>query len=333
MKVDLTKTRYMVEALRPNGQRLPLSGDVLLGLNWEELANEIAGRITAVARQVKIGGVYLHKLLPNGTPLRVLADWGQGWRRVAEGRIYRWQYEQDGRGTITVTAYDPLFALLQSKDDRYYKAGTTAEAILRDLFGSWKVPVGTIQDLRVRLAKRVVRGQRLGDVIAEVLDEARKRGAGKRHIRWADGKVHVLRYGTNSQVWHITQDTIALHTTDEQDIEELVTRVRVFGKEPKEGRAPVIATLSGRTEFGVLQEVVYSDSYDSPAAAKKAAQEILAERGKPRTHQVVEAVDMPWLRRGDRVYIAAGSLVGYYHVLGISHDADAQRMTLEVEPA
>jgi hypothetical protein len=119
--------------------------------------------------------------------------------------------------------------------------------------------------------------------------------------------------------------------TDKQDIEDLVTRVKIIGKENKEGRAPVVATVDGRTEFGILQDVLYREQYDTAAAAKAAAAEVLAERGAPRKQRTIFAPDLPFLRKGDRVYISAATLEGYFAVVGIQHDADSRSMVMEVE--
>ncbi len=245
--------------------------------------------------------------------------------------MFAWDYRTDPLGHFTITAYDQLIYLTKSKDDRYYKAGTTAKAIIQDIAGAWGIPLGDVQGPDVALAKQVFRGETLADMISSVLEQAKKLGAGKWIVRSKEGKIDIIRPGQNSPVYRFTHDTNVGSIEDQQDIEELVTRVKIVGAEDKEGKAPVVARLDGRTEFGVLQEVVYQRQYDNLAAAKSAAQDILNERGQPRKRRRVQAPDLPFLRKGDKVYIAAGTIIGYYIVSGVVHDATNCTMTLEVE--
>jgi hypothetical protein len=168
-------------------------------------------------------------------------------------------------------------------------------------------------------------------MISDVLKQAKKRGAGKWIVRSKLGKIDIVQPGQNSPVYHFGADNNVSLVDDQQDIESLVTRVKIIGAEDKEGRAPVRATKNGRTEFGVLQELVYERQYDNLSAAKKAADEILEEYGKPQKKRKVIAPDLPFLRKGDMVHITAGTLNGYYIVSSIRRRLKDKTMTLEVD--
>jgi len=168
-------------------------------------------------------------------------------------------------------------------------------------------------------------------MIYSALNEAKKKGGGKWIVRSKQGKIDVIRPGQNTPVYIFSAYTNVDNINDRQDIEELVTRVKIIGAEDKEGKAPVVATLDGRTEFGTLQEVVYQRQFDNAAAAKAAAQDILKERGQPRRRRKVTAPDLPFLRRGDKVKVEAGTLTGYYIVSSVIHDATNRIMVMEVE--
>jgi hypothetical protein len=45
----------------------------------------------------------------------------------------------------------------------------------------------------------------------------------------------------------------------------------------------------------------------------------------------VIAPDLPFLRKGDKVKISAGTLIGYYIVSEVVHDATNRIMSMEVE--
>lgn len=329
--IDVAKISYSLVLLRPDGQKLDLQ-PVTRSLSWEENDGELAVRLEAeLQNQQLAGGKWLHQLIPLGGQVFLYADWGSGQREIFRGTVFAWDYQTDPLGHFTITAYDQLIYLMKSKDDRFYQAGQTAKAIIEDIAKAWGIPLGTVEGPDTALAKQVFRGDTLGDMIYSVLDQAKKRGAGKWIVRSKQGKIDVIRPGQNSPVYRFTHDENVDSIQDRQDIEDLVTRVKIIGAEDSEGKAPVVAQLDGRTEFGTLQELVYQRQYDTPAAAKAAAEDILKERGQPRRRRKVTAPDLPFLRKGDKVKVEAGTLIGYYIVSSVTHDATNRIMVMEVE--
>ena len=329
--IDVSKISYSLILLRPDGQRLDLQ-PYIRSLSWEENDGELAVRLEVELQNQQLAdGKWLHQLIPLGGQIFLYADWGSGQQEIFRGTVFSWNYRTDPLGHFTITAYDQLIYLMKSKDDRFYPAGQTAKAIIEDIAKAWRIPLGTVQGPDVALAKQVFRGDTLADMIYSVLDQAKKRGAGKWIVRSKQGKIDVIRPGQNSPVYCFTHDENVDSIQDRQDIEDLVTRVKIIGAEDREGKAPVVAQLDGRTEFGTLQEVVYQRQFDDAAAAKAAAQDILKERGQPRKQRKVYAPDLPFLRRGDKIYIAAGTLIGYYIVSGVIHNAINRIMVMEVE--
>jgi len=329
--IDVAKISYSLVLLRPDGQKLDLQ-PVTRSLSWEENDGELAVRLEAeLQNQQLAGGKWLHQLIPLGGQIFLYADWGSGQQEIFRGTIFVWDYQTDPLGHFSITAYDQLIYLMKSKDDRFYKAGQTAKAIIQDIAKAWGMPLGTVQGPDVALAKQVFRGDTLADMIYSVLNEAKKKGGGKWIVRSKQGKIDVIKPGQNSPVYLFTADTNVESIEDQQDIEDLVTRVKIIGAEDSEGKAPVVAQLDGRTEFGTLQEVVYQRQYDNLTAAKSAAQDILNERGQPKKQRRIQSVDLPFLRKGDKVKVVAGTLNGYYIVSSVAHDASNRTMTMEVE--
>lgn len=329
--IDVAKISYSLVLLRPDGQKLDLQ-PVTRSLSWEENDGELAVRLEAeLQNQQLAGGKWLHQLIPLGGQIFLYADWGSSQQEIFRGTVFVWDYQTDPLGHFTITAYDQLIYLMKSKDDRFYKAGQTAKAIIQDIAGAWGIPLGDVQGPDIALAKQVFRGDTLADMISSVLNEAKKKGGGKWIVRSKQGKIDVIRPGQNSPVYLFTHDTNVDSIHDRQDIEDLVTRVKIIGAEDSEGKAPVVAQLDGRTEFGTLQELVYQRQFDTPASAKAAAEDILKERGQPRRVRKVMAPDLPFLRKGDKVKVSAGTLNGYFLVAGVIHDATQRIMIMEVE--
>ncbi len=329
--INVAKISYSLVLLRPDGQKLDLQ-PVTRSLSWEENDGELAVRLEAELQNIQMpDGKWLHQLIPLGSQVFLYADWGSGQQEIFRGTVFAWDYRTDPLGHFTITAYDHLIYLMKSKDDRFYKAGQTAKAIIQDIAKAWRIPLGTVQGPDVALAKQVFRGDTLADMIYSVLDQAKKRGAGKWIVRSKQGKIDVIKPGQNSPVYLFTADTNVESSEDRQDIEDLVTRVKIIGAQNREGKARVVDQLDGRTEFGTLQEVVYRRQYDTLAAAESAAKDILKERGQPRRVRKVTAPDLPFLRKGDKVKVEAGTLTGYYIVSSVMHDATRQIMVMEVE--
>lgn len=329
--IDVAKISYSLILLRPDGQRLDLQ-PFLNSLSWEENDGELAVRLEAELQNIQMpDGKLLHQLIPLGGQVFLYADWGSGQQEIFRGTVFAWDYRTDPLEHFMITAYDQLIYLTKSKDDRFYPAEQTAKAIIEDIANAWEIPLGTVEGPDTALAKQVFRGNTPGDMIYSVLDQAKKRGAGKWIVRSKQGKIDVIKPGQNTPVYLFTTDTNVRSIEDRQDIEDLITRVKIIGAEDQESKAPVVAQLDGRTEFGTLQEVVYQRQYDTPEAAESAAKDILKERGQPRRIRKVTAPDLPFLRRGDKVKVEAGTLIGYYIVSSVIHDATNRIMVMEVE--
>lgn len=328
--IDIAKIKYELVVVLSNGAKVYpqiATSDVIT----EDNDGELAVRLEADFHNAKTSdGKRLHQHLPLGGRLYLYSDWGAGKKEVFRGTIFNWHYKSNPLDNLLITAYDPLF-YLKSKDDRYYKANTTAKAIIVDIAKAWGIPLGTVQGPNIALAKQVFRGVALKDMISDVLKQAKKRGAGKWIVRSSLGKMDVIQPGLNNPVYHFDKDSNVTMMEDQQDIENLITRVKIIGAEDKEGKAPVRATKNGRTEFGVLQDLVYERQHDSLSAAKKAVDEILDEYGKPRKKRRIIVPDSPFLRKGDMVHITAGTLNGYYIVSSVRRKLKDKTMTLEVD--
>lgn len=332
MAIDVSKIKYDLFALTSAGDKIHLI-NASRNIQTAENAGELAMRMEMDVQNRRLpDGKWLHQQLQLGGQLFLLSDWGAGWKEVFRGTIFNWHYRTAALGHLTITAFDQLIYLTKSSDDRFYPAGTMARAIIQDIAGAWGIPIGIIAGPNVALAKQVFRGERLADMICRVLEQAQKRGGGKWIVQSKLGKMNVIERGQNTPVYYFGADKNVSEVEDQQDIENLVTRVKIIGAEDKKGRAPVVATLDGRTEFGVLQDLVYQRQYDNAAAAWAAAREMLAEHGRAQKRRKVTALDLPFLRRGDGVHVSAGTLSGDYIVTSVARNVDAQIMMMEVEP-
>jgi hypothetical protein len=107
-----------------------------------------------------------------------------------------------------------------------------------------------------------------------------------------------------------------------------VTRVKIYGKADDDGRRGVEAAVDGDQSFGVLQRIILRDADKDIAAANAEAQALIDENGKPDETIQLNSPDVPFLRKGDKVEVAAGNLIGGFIVLGVSHTATTRMMTM-----
>ena len=92
------------------------------------------------------------------------------------------------------------------------------------------------------------------------------------------------------------------------------------------------ATVHGDVEYGILQSVKAAGS-SSLADAKKEAQKLIAEKGKPERTITFQAPDFSVIRKGDRIHAKTDGLSGFFYVLGITHNATSMTRQMEVDPA
>lgn len=326
MDIDMALLRYSAELVTETGA-VYLLDDALLSLAWEEQEGQLAQRATLKLANIRTESGYLMQLVKINCVVRLFASWGSGSRLLFEGIVWEWEYASAQNKEVTVTVYDPMIRLQQSKDFKYFSAGLATPAILENICGDWGVTLDYQWGQQITHEKKIFNSETISDMIIRLLDEVKSQ-TGSRYIAiYKDGKLHINAYGTNTDVYLFGGNCI-ISTTDKLTIDNLVTRVKILGKADDDGRSCVDAVIDGKLEFGVLQEIVLRDSDKDIAAASAEAQTLLSERGEPEESIMATAPDLPFLRRGDAVEMAAGNLTGVFYVKGVSHNADRKQMTM-----
>lgn len=332
MEIKAGKVSYYVYAYTEGmGSALNITKAVD-DLSWEENEKEFSAKITFRIYNAKYDGKKLSSLIKIGMPVVIKADWGSGRKDVCIG--YTKSAERDttkSSETYKITAYDCAYAMLKAQDSIYYAEGKTTKSIISTLFAQWGVILDQYTGPDVKHSKIVYKNKYISDIILGILDEAAKKGGKKAIVRATRYKqVSVLEQGSNTDVFEFTtQNSIESRYTI--SIENLVTRVKIVAYEKESDQAKVEAVVEGDTSYGVLQRVQTHSQSDDLSEAKKAAQEILDENGKPKETMHVQAPDVPPIRKGDKIKVTAGALNGYYLVKSIQHNAAQGKMNMEVE--
>ena len=296
--IDLSKISYRAAVIDESGNQYNIK-EYIHGLGWEENKNEIAVRSSFTVRNDKTSVGKLSSLIKPGCLVGIFATDGVHDDEVARGYVAEWN------------------PTLQ---------------IITGLFDDYEIPTNGYSGPNVSHGKLKYNSSYGSDIILDVLDDAKKKGAGTYIIRSTKGYADVVERGSNTDVYVFKTDNTK-SVSHSISTAELVTRVRVIGKADDEGQSSVEATLNGLTKYGIRQRIYTRGSDESLDDAKTAAQEILDDKGSPDEQITLSAPDVPYIRKGDLVYVMAGVSDNYYYVNGIRHDCETSNMTMELELA
>ena len=328
--IDLRKIEYRVVCITPEGEQLDLT-PICTDLGWEEGAKELAVRTSLKIYNGQYGNKYFSESVQPGTPIYVYAIINGSAQEVARGFVEKWTPTfTNGRTAIDIEAYDEMHALRHNQDDKFYNDDTGTKAIITNILDSWSMPYD-YQGPDIKHAKTVFRKKYLCDMITNILDEAKKKDKGFYFARAKEGVVQIIPRGTNEDIYHFDALDSAVRATDSFDSTNMITRVVIRGKDDEDGKQKVEATINGKTEFGVRQAIIDRPKDKSLDDATKTADEMLKEKGQLARKTTLEAPDLPFLRKGDRIRVRAGTVQGYFFVKSIRHNADDRKMTMEID--
>lgn len=330
--IDVSKIEYRVIVTDENGSQYNIKNYVE-NLGWEENENEISVRSSFTVRNDRTPKGYLSDMIKPGCLIGIYASDGSINQEVARGYVESWNpVHRNSSTSLKCTNYDELYKLQKSQDNLYFPSGTGTQSAITRILDDWEIPAGEYQGPNATHGKLVYNSCYLSDIILELLDDAVKKGEEKCIIRAAGGKTCIIPRGSNKTVYVFQSDN-TLSASESMSTADLVTRVKVIGQAADEGNSSVEATLNGLTKYGIRQRIYIRGSDESLSDAKSAAQEILDQKGNIVKEIAVQSPDVPFIRKGDLVYLLLGTSKGYFFVKGIRHDADTYSMTMDLETA
>lgn len=328
MTVDVSKIRYGVTASLSNGRTIEVI-NACENLGWEENSGEFSARANITLRDIEFEGTRLALLFPLCTKIYINADLGFGVNEMWRGTIWEWEFSGTPGDNVIITGYDMLYALQKSSDNRYYAKGKKTKSIIENVANAWNFQIGDYKGPDVKHAKLLFKNKKVSSIIQGILDDAQERGAEKSFARASRGRMDIVQYGQNDDVYCFSAENLS-GIKNKYSMTDLVTRVVITGKEDSKGRPKVVAAINGKTQYGILQSI-QSKGSDSLAAAKKSAQKLLKEKGSPKHTLRLESPDVPVIRKGDRISLSVNQFKGYYYVTGVAHNATQGTMNMEVE--
>lgn len=295
---------------------------------------QIAKCVTIQMMNTKVGDKYLTGLLSVANRIFMYANDGSKKDEVFRGFVWERGYKRSMTDrTFQLKNYDNLIYFQKSDHSAFFSSGKSTKDVCTSLCNDWGVKLEYTYE-SITHAKLPLRGKLADILTADVLDLVKNR-TGKKYVILSEKDVAKIKpVGANTTIYRFTADQNAIETSSVQTMDGMVTKVIILGKEDKDERAPVEATVTGDTDqYGTIQETISRAENTSLADAKKEAQTIIDEKGKPQEEFELHATDIPWIRKGDKVYIKAGDLSGYYIVTGIERTISGKKreMILDLE--
>lgn len=330
--IDISKLKYRLIALLETGERLDIT-NVCEDIMWAEYENELSMGLSFSACNAVKNGQYLMELIKPNTVIFILSNYAGGWDEVARGKLNSWEpQESNSSNVFDGAANDILYDLQQSQEYRFITDGTSTKSAITTIFEDWGIKMGVYDGPDKSHKKKVYKSNYVGDEIVDLLDDAKKKGAKKCFIRARGDVVDIVPRGTNSTIYALRADTNVTTVKSKISTQSIVTRVVVMSKADDNKRQSIEATVDGQTQYGIRQRIITRGNEESLAEAKKTAQEILDEDGNPdKKYELPNLPDVPPLRKGDKIYIHAATLDGFYYVKCVTHYASKRTMTIKVE--
>lgn len=329
--LDLSRLKYRVTCIVDGGQ-LDIT-DISTGLGYSEGAKELSIKIQLKVAVTTYNGKSTFELLKPFTQIIIFADMGDGFDEVARGKVQKITVTETNRENyLDIETSDEAAELRKTQDNFLFTDGHSSRAILQEIFSKHGVP-SEIHVTDIKHSKKIYRGKYLCDMIDDVLKDIRERGGGEYLVRASKGKVEIVKRGENQTVWHFDAGDNLTKVSESFDASKTVTKVKVVGKSKAEGHPSIEATVNGKTEYGTRQIIYERPHNESAGDAEKSAKKILDEQGEPKRKVNIETVDVPTLRKGDKIRVKSSLGTSFYHVKSIRHNCVNHTMSLELDYA
>lgn len=306
----------------------------LISVGRSEKKKQMAQSVTIQLADAKVGSERLSALLKVRDRVFVHANDGSKNDEVWRGYLWTRSYKGSiNDRVLQFKCYDNLIYLQESEESLFFASGKATKDVCQSVCDKWGIKLNYSYE-SIEHTKLVLRGY-LSDIFTEDILDLVKDRTGTKYVILSDKDIMYIKpVGSNDTIYHFIAGQNIIQMSSECTMDGMTTKVVIVGKADSDDREPVEATVTGQTStYGTLQKIISRSENTSLADAKKEAQEIIDEDGKPKWEYQLTAPDIPWIRLGDKVYVNAGDFTGYLIVTGIDRDCDNKKkeMTLTME--
>lgn len=285
----------------------------LISLGRSDSEKQIAQRITMKLMNVLVDGNWLSGMITPEGRVIVYANDGTKNEEVFRGFPWTRKYVSSlNDHELSITCYDNLIYLQESEDYFFMSGGRTTDRLLTTICNKWGITLEYNFEKSLH-SKLALRGNLYDIITTDILDPVKVR-TGRKYVVFSDKDIMYVNYlGSNTDVYHFQVGKNITMTTSGWTMDGVVTKVVILGKADDDNRSPVEATVNGETsKYGTLQKIYNRDEDTCLDRAKREGQDIIAENGAPQMEYEITAPDIPWIRKGDKVYVNAGDIVKRY---------------------
>lgn len=269
--------------------------------------------------------------------MRVFVYANDGKKKDEVFRGWIWTEYHDtvlDKNELRFKCYDNLIYLQESEDSFYFSKGKRTKTIITTICKKWGIKLNYTYS-SINHGKLPIKGALSNIIVSELLEKVRKRTGKKYVIESTKDVMNIKPEGSNKTVHRITKKHNATEVKWEKTMDGMVTKVKIYGTPKGKKKEKLMATVSGNTKtFGTLQKLQSKGSDEKLKTAKKEAQTTINDSGEPFEEFTVTAVDIPWIRKGDKVHVDAGHIVEKdLIVVGLERSItnDAKTMTLTLK--
>jgi hypothetical protein len=297
-------------------------------IDMSDQDQQIAQSVSVDVVNTMVKGSRISELIGAGDRVFIYASTGEPETEVFRGYVWTKIPKSTLDETVmSLKCYDNLIYLQESEDALYFSKGKNTKTVLTEICKKWGITLD-FNYATITHEKLALRGMLSDLITSDILDKVKKKTGKKYVIRSEKDVLRVLEAGANTRYYTISAGQNAVQIRSEQTLDELVTKVVILGKQNKNDQYPIKATIKGNTaKYGTLQKLLDIGD-DSLATAKKEAQYTIDENGKPKWIYEITAPDIPWIRKGDRIEIAAQNLTGTFVVRSLDRAISSKEKTI-----
>ena len=328
-------TKYIVKKMSTDKS---VESNLVTSLSLTEPEGQLAQKATiTMYNQYIEGHGYPSNIFPVRSRIFIYAK-GVGKDKGTEvfrGVIWDSQLKNGVDGSqITFTCYDNLIYLMNSEICEYFSKGKSSKAIVTTLCKKWGITVKYNYSSMTH-PKLPLQGT-LADVLtSDILDKIKIKSGSKYVVRSKQDAMHIDAQGKNTPVYRITRGDsgIMLDYARTVTMDGMVTKVIITGKTDDKGKTKIVTSVSSKNKkaYGTLTKIISKDEDTKLSTVKSEANTILKENGEPKKDYEINAMDIPWIRKGDRVSVEFNK--GTFNaclVKEITHNCDDSTMNLIV---
>ena len=211
-----------------------------------------------------------------------------------------WDIDSSNKGQkyIAVTAFDRMKYLEESEDEYLFPEGQTATQRIKKYCEDWGIPVGSLPETGVLLAKARYRKSAIRDMMQADIKETVLKG-GKMYKLRLGQTLNLYELGSNKEIPRLLRGENLVEITQKRTLTGTVTQVKVLGAEKENDLSPVLTIERKETEeFGTIQKIIQDEKITNVSEARAAARNVLS--GVQETVGC-KGLDIPSIRAGDKV--------------------------------